>query len=369
MIYAAATEEGFPWMGGPTGHPAAPGTRERPMTVRAALDHGVEHVHLQPGWYRGADSMLDIVNQEQFEISGEGVWIDGGFERTPLRIKRCKDFVVSGSINVFNGAHTPVGMKDCARGSLLNVGAWNDPVPDRADRRNDMIYSLHLCEDVALDGCFGFGFGRKTVQAYKSIRTIIRSGWYRWDDWHPTGNRMVIAPSYASYDTHVESCYLTVAGSWDPTVAPPEDRAGACHMIANDGIDDTREVWEKLDEPDRPKDETRWLVNNCWLYQHARTRRQATIGIRSTDQTGVVIESTNISMEHHPEIKKTLHLSGTGHIYGVSLGAGQWAKIGGNWVVDRLGYGLQALTAPASHLKARVQQATRISGWEEAVWP
>ena len=377
MICAAPDKHGFTL--GPVGTPDGAGTICSPLTVKAALELG-GNVILLPGRYRGDNSMIRISGESNFSIQGEDVWIDGEFLRTPLFIKDCEDFSLSG-VNVFNAIHAPFGVQRCTRSEVYRVGAWNDPVPDRDARTNDMVLGIAECQGVTLDGCFGFGFGRKTIQVYQSIRTHIKGGWYRWDDWHPSGNRMAIAPSYNSYDTLVENCMATVAGSWDPTASPAEDRAGSVHLIANDAYDTVAGVWEKLNDPERARGDTRWLVRGCTLYQPGNTRRVATVGIRVTDQVGVEITDTNILLAAHPETMLTIatntkgagapgaEAGAGGLLRRVNLGLGQRLSLRGEWDQEMVGLGAQPLAPISPELKLRVEAATRISHWQEVEWP
>lgn len=281
--YAAPVEED----GGkvPEGEPYAGrfdvGTPDRPIPVadfwRRKLVKPGTVLCLKDGIYRGATSMIRPPRDQfpgapgarvEIRAVNEGrVWIDGGFEHSPLRLRGQNYWTVAG-LNLFNSRGPVVGVAGRGQSGkseqqpthhivLRRLVAWRDYLPygseeeyDATGGHNVHIYSLADVSDVVVEDCAGFGWARKIFQNYRSKRVVFRRNWARWDGRHPYrgGNKFGFSCAYQSYDAVCENLIATVGGSRD-RAAQPADYAPGVHLIATDAAAGLDARW--LEPPDR----------------------------------------------------------------------------------------------------------------------
>lgn len=246
----------------------AVGTPDKPIPVsdfwaRKLVKPGTV-LCLKDGEYRGARSMIDPTPGR---FAGEAgarvvvramhdgrVWIDGEFERAPLRLKGHDYWTVEG-LNLYNSRGSVVGVAGLPQTEksdqvpthhvvLRRLVAWRDYLPYGSQQENDPIgganvhvYDLADVSDVLLEDCAGFGWARKVFQNYRSKRVVMRRDWARWDGRHPYkgGNKFAFACSYTAYDALCENLIATV-GSVRDSAAQPDDYQPAVYLIATDGV-------------------------------------------------------------------------------------------------------------------------------------
>lgn len=327
IIYAAPDVLGVP-DDGIFGNAANTGEIDSPLTVAAAIARNTYHIELKAGTYHGDESMVDIEDRDTFKFTGTDVLIDGEMDRKPFRVVNCHNYefdIEWNCCNVGVGSEAVCTISGCTNGKIIGLGGWMDAPAIYTDQDMKAI-GVGLCIDMEFGWCFGFGYARKAIELFRSIRVRVHHSWFRWDDWgSEDGNRMAIAPYYRSYDNIVEDCMATCAGSFDPLITDPghADRYGA--LIGDDAWDTIGgtpvDVWERLNDPTRDRWDTRIIIRRCMLYRFNPTRRIAGTQLRMTADPvpgqyheGNIVEDLSFHIEDHPGQNFTINGRGQGTV-------------------------------------------------------
>lgn len=136
-----------------------------------------------------------------------------------------------------------LGFDGCEDISVNNCVVWNDLPPTEV---SDLVPNMHTfgiarSSNVKIKNVGVFGWGRKSVQFWRSQGIHAEKMAIRWDGYYPyaegDGNRGALFPAYRSHDVHLKDIFCEVGGSFDLRMIPHDYDAGGNLVGADAGAD------------------------------------------------------------------------------------------------------------------------------------
>jgi hypothetical protein len=124
-------------------------------------------------------------------LNDGGVYINGQFQRTTLRLQSNSWFVIEG-IDVGNSAFEAMSLYPGSHHNIIRrVCAWNAnrPIEAGGGGKNLHVAGFWNASDNLMEDICAFGYGRNTYGDFEraALRNTVRRAWFRWDGW-PDGN-------------------------------------------------------------------------------------------------------------------------------------------------------------------------------------